>query len=67
MTKLAESAVQAVQDKVMLGITKAEFVKLPLVNQLVDLLPAKAYHFTVQETARSNLLFRVCGYAKTTS
>ena len=29
------------QDKVMLGITKAEFVKLPPVNQLVDLLPAK--------------------------
>lgn len=47
MTKLAESAVQ---DKVMLGITKAEFVKLPPVNQLVDLLPAKVYRFTVQET-----------------
>ena len=29
MTELAESAVQ---DKVMLGITKAEFVKLPPVN-----------------------------------
>lgn len=38
------------QDKVMLGITKAEFVKLPPVNQLVDLLPAKVYRFTVQET-----------------
>lgn len=50
MTKLAESAVQVVQDKVMLGITKAEFVKLPPVNQLVDLLPAKVYRFTVQET-----------------
>lgn len=50
MTKLAESAVQAVQDKVMLGITKAEFVKLPPVNQLVDLLPAKVYRFTMQET-----------------
>lgn len=34
----------------MLGITKAEFVKLPPVNQLVDLLPAKVYRFTVQET-----------------
>ena len=29
------------QDKVMLGITKAEFVKLPPVDQLVDLLPAR--------------------------
>lgn len=38
------------QDKVMLGITKAEFVKLPPVEQLVDLLPAKVYRFTVQET-----------------
>ena len=38
------------QDKVMLGITKAEFVKLPPVDQLVDLLPAKVYRFTVQET-----------------
>lgn len=47
MTKLAESAVQ---DKVMLGITEAKFVKLPPVNQLVDLLPAKVYRFTVQET-----------------
>ena len=44
MTKLAESAVQ---DKVMLGMTKAEFVKLPPVNQLVDLLPARVYRFTV--------------------
>lgn len=34
----------------MLGITKAEFVKLPPVNQLVDLLPAKVYRFTVKET-----------------
>ena len=41
---------QEPQDKVMLGITKAEFVKLPPVNQLVDLLPAKVYRFTVQET-----------------
>ena len=47
MTKLAESAAQ---DKVMIGITKAEFVKLPPVNQLVDSLPAKVYRFTVQET-----------------
>ena len=38
------------QDKVMLGITKAEFVKLPPVNQLVDLLPARVYRFVVQET-----------------
>nr|DAJ72897.1 MAG TPA: ATPase [Caudoviricetes sp.]DAX96109.1 MAG TPA: ATPase [Bacteriophage sp.] len=48
MTTLATPTVP--QDKVMLGITKAEFVKLPPVNQLVDLLPAKVYRFTVQET-----------------
>lgn len=44
------TAPTAPQDKVMLGITKAEFVKLPPVNQLVDLLPAKVYRFTVKET-----------------
>ena len=43
-------AAQEPQDKVMLGITKAEFVKLPPVNQLVDLLPARVYRFVVQET-----------------
>ena len=48
MTTVAAPTVP--QDKVMLGITKAEFVKLPPVNQLVDLLPAKVYRFTVQET-----------------
>ena len=46
----AAQAAQEPQDKVMLGITKAEFVKLPPVNQLVDLLPAKVYRFTVKET-----------------
>lgn len=49
MTTINQAA-QVPQDKVMLGITKAEFVKLPPVNQLVDLLPAKVYRFTVQET-----------------
>ena len=44
------TAPTAPQDKVMLGITKAEFVKLPPVDQLVDLLPAKVYRFTVKET-----------------
>lgn len=48
MTTLATPTVP--QDKVMLGITKAEFVKLPPVDQLVDLLPARVYRFTVQET-----------------
>lgn len=48
MTTVAAPTVP--QDKVMLGITKAEFVKLPPVNQLVDLLPARVYRFTVQET-----------------
>lgn len=48
MTTVAAPTVP--QDKVMLGITKAEFVKLPPVNQLVDLLPAKVYRFTVKET-----------------
>lgn len=38
------------QDKVMLGIQKAEFVKLPPVDQLVDLLPARVYRFVAQET-----------------
>ena len=51
MTTINQAA-QEPQDKVMLGITKAEFVKLPPVNQLVDLLPAKVYRFTVQETMR---------------
>lgn len=49
MTTINQAA-QEPQDKVMLGITKAEFVKLPPVNQLVDLLPAKVYRFTVKET-----------------
>lgn len=49
MTTINQAA-QEPQDKVMLGITKAEFVKLPPVNQLVDLLPARVYRFTVQET-----------------
>ena len=49
MTTINQAA-QVPQDKVMLGITKAEFVKLPPVNQLVDLLPARVYRFTVQET-----------------
>lgn len=40
------------QDKVMLGITKAEFVKLPPVNQLVDLLPAKVYRFTCKKLCK---------------
>jgi hypothetical protein len=48
MTTVAAPTVP--QDKVMLGITKAEFVKLPPVDQLVDLLPARVYRFTVQET-----------------
>lgn len=46
MTTINQAA-QVPQDKVMLGITKAEFVKLPPVNQLVDLLPARVYRFTV--------------------
>ena len=41
---------QEPQDKVMLGITKAEFVKLPPVDQLVDFLPARVYRFVAQET-----------------
>ena len=43
MTTVAAPTVP--QDKVMLGITKAEFVKLPPVDQLVDLLPARVYRF----------------------
>lgn len=43
-------AVQEPQDKVMLGITEAKFVKLPPVNQLVDLLPARVYRFVAQGT-----------------
>lgn len=49
MTTINQAA-QESQDKIMLGITEAKFVKLPPVNQLVDLLPAKVYRFTVQET-----------------
>lgn len=49
MTTINQAA-QEPQDKVMLGITKAEFVKLPPVNQLVDLLPARVYRFVAQET-----------------
>nr|DAJ15132.1 MAG TPA: ATPase [Myoviridae sp. ctTS62] len=45
------------QDKVMLGITKAEFVKLPPVDQLVDLLPARAYRFVAQETMAGMVYF----------
>lgn len=49
MTTINQAA-QEPQNKVMLGITKAEFVKLPPVDQLVDLLPARVYRFVVQET-----------------
>ena len=45
------------QDKVMLGITKAEFVKLPPVDQLVDLLPARVYRFVAQETMQGMVYF----------
>lgn len=45
------------QDKVMLGITKAEFVKLPPVDQLVDLLPARVYRFVAQETMAGMVYF----------
>lgn len=45
------------QDKVMLGITKAEFVKLPPVDQLVDLLPARIYRFVAQETMAGMVYF----------
>lgn len=49
MTTINQAA-QEPQDKVMLGITEAKFVKLPPVNQLVDLLPARVYRFVAQET-----------------
>lgn len=45
------------QDKVMLDITKAEFVKLPPVDQLVDLLPARVYRFVAQETMQGMVYF----------
>lgn len=45
------------QDKVMLGITKAEFVKPPPVDQLVDLLPARVYRFVAQETMQGMVYF----------
>lgn len=48
---------QEPQDKVMLGITKAEFVKLPPVDQLVDLLPARVYRFVAQETMAGMVYF----------
>lgn len=38
------------QDKVILGITGAKFTKLPPIDQLVDLLPARVYRYTVNET-----------------
>lgn len=38
------------QDKVILGITGAKFTKLPPIDQLVDLLPARVYRYTVRET-----------------
>ena len=38
------------QDKVILGPTEAKFIKLPPVNQLVDLLPAGVYRFVARET-----------------
>ena len=44
------ATVAVTQDKVMLGIQKAEFVKLPPVDQLVDFLPARVYRFVAQET-----------------
>lgn len=49
MTTINQAA-QEPQDKVMLGITEAKFVKHPPVNQLVDLLPAKVYRFVAQGT-----------------
>ena len=55
MNKLAAPTVP--QDKVMLGITKAEFVKLPPVDQLVDLLPARVYRFVAQETMAGMVYF----------
>ena len=48
---------QEPQDKVMLGITKAEFVKLPPVDQLVDFLPARVYRFVAQETMTGVVYF----------
>lgn len=65
---MTTSTVSVPQDKVMLGITKAEFVKLPPVEQLVDFASSKSLSFYgTRNDARSNLLFRVCGHAKTTS
>ena len=38
------------QDKIMMGLADAKFVKLPPVEQLVDKLPAKVYRFKAIQT-----------------
>lgn len=38
------------QDKIMMDLTSAKFVKLPPVEQLVDKLPAKVYRFKAIQT-----------------